>query len=259
MLLNGRPGRPADVVQPGDTLRYDPPATVDVTPSAEPIPLLVLHDDASLVVVAKPAGMVVHPSRGHAQGTLVHALLGLGGRWSAIGGPARPGIVHRLDRGTSGLILAARTDTAHRALAAQLADRSLSRTYQAIVRGGVARPSGVLDGPIGRDPRQRLRMAVVAGGRPARTRFQVLERRGGHTLLRCDLETGRTHQIRVHLTTLGHPLVGDELYGQRRSGEPARPLLHAWRLRFRHPATGAEMSFEVAPPADFTGFWASLG
>jgi 23S rRNA pseudouridine1911/1915/1917 synthase len=166
--------------------------------------------------------------------------------------------VHRLDRGPSGLILAARTDAAHRALAAQLADRTLTRTYLAIVRGSLAGPERVLDGPIGRHPRDRLRMAVVAGGRPARTRVRAVDRRGGHTLVQCDLETGRTHQIRVHLAALGHPVVGDDLYGRRRPGDPERPMLHAFRLRFRHPRTGEPMTFEAPPPADFTAFWEGL-
>jgi 23S rRNA pseudouridine1911/1915/1917 synthase len=225
--------------------------------SAEAIPLEVLYEDGDLVVVNKPPGMVVHPAPGHGSGTLVHALLGFGGDWSAAGGETRPGIVHRLDKGTSGLIVAARNDASHRALAAQLSDRTLSRTYLAIVRGRVKTDAGELEGPIGRHPRERKRMAVVAGGRFARTRYQVVERRRTHTLLRCDLDTGRTHQIRVHLAAMGHPVAGDTEYGGR---EPrlTRPMLHAWRLRLRHPRTGAEMSFEVAPPLDFNDFWASV-
>lgn len=258
VLLNGRPARPADQVKEGDLLEYELPQPEQLEPSPEPIPLRILHDDADLVVIDKPAGMVVHPGPGHEKGTLVHALLALGGPWSGLGGAGRPGIVHRLDRGTSGLILAARSDTAHRALAAQLASRTLGRTYLAVVRGQLAQPAGLLEGPIGRDPRNRLRMAVVEGGRPARTRYRALEQRAGHTLLHCELETGRTHQIRVHLATLGHPVVGDQLYGRRRPGDPERPLLHAWRLRFRHPGTGEEMTFEAAPPEDFTAFWEGL-
>jgi len=245
-------------VREGDLVEYEPPETERLEPDAEAIPLKVLYDDGDVVVVDKPAGMVVHPSRGHATGTLVHALLGLGGDWSALGGAARPGIVHRLDRGTSGLILAARNDVMHRALAGQLASRTLTRTYLAIARGGIRGEGGVTEGSIGRDPRNRLRMAVVEAGRPARTRFQVVERRGGHTLVRCDLETGRTHQIRVHLAALGHPIAGDELYARPRPGDPERPMLHAWRLVFHHPGTGTEMSFEVPPPADFTAFWEGL-
>lgn len=262
VIVNGRAARPADAVREGDVIEYEPPEPepVELQPGhpGEEIPLAVIHDDADLVVVNKPAGMVVHPAVGHRAGTLVHALLGLGGAWSTLGGAARPGIVHRLDRGTSGLILAARTDAAHRALAAQLADRSLSRTYLAIARGRVVADDQVVDGPIGRHPRDRLRMAVTAGGRDARTRVRVVERRGGHTLVQCDLESGRTHQIRVHLAALGHPIAGDDLYGRRRPGDPDRPLLHAWRLRFRHPRTGDAMSFELPPPRDFTAFWESL-
>lgn len=201
--------------------------------------------------------MVVHPAAGHRSGTLVHALLGLGGEWSTAGGSGRPGIVHRLDRGTSGLLLVARTDAAHRSLTNQLADRVLRRTYLAIVRGDVT-GSAVLEGSIGRHPRDRLRMAVVDGGRAARTRYEAVERRGGHTLVRCDLETGRTHQIRVHMAAIGHPVTGDDLYGHRRAGDPARPMLHAWRLRLRHPRSGEEMSFESPPPDDFRAFWDSL-
>jgi 23S rRNA pseudouridine1911/1915/1917 synthase len=219
----------------------------------------VVYEDADLLVVMKPAGMVVHPAAGHHSGTLVHALLGRGGSWSTVGGEARPGIVHRLDKGTSGLLIVARTDTAHRVLAAQLADRTLARTYLAIVTGRVKDESGVLEGPIARDPRNRKRMAVVAGGRAARTRYQVLERLRDHTLLRCDLETGRTHQVRVHLATLGHPVAGDPDYGPKSDVEaPARPMLHAWRVRLRHPRTGEAMSFEAPPPADFESFLESL-
>jgi 23S rRNA pseudouridine1911/1915/1917 synthase len=255
---NGRPARPADAVREGDLVEYEPFPPESLEPSAEAIPLTVLFDDADLVVVDKPAGLVVHPAAGHRTGTLVHALLGLGGTWSTMGGAVRPGIVHRLDKGTSGLILAARTDAAHRSLAAQLADRTLSRTYLAIVRGHIRVADQFADGPIGRHPRDRLRMAIVEGGRAARTRVRVVERRRGHTLVQCDLETGRTHQIRVHLAALGHPIAGDALYAGARAGEPERPMLHAHRLRFRHPRTGDEMSFTSPPPADFAAFWDGL-
>jgi 23S rRNA pseudouridine1911/1915/1917 synthase len=209
-------------------------------------------------VIDKPAGMVVHPAPGHHTGTLVNALLGRGGTWSVVGGSARPGIVHRLDKGTSGLIVVARDDVSHRALSAQLKDRTLSRTYMAIVRGLVKEDAGELEGPIGRDPKERKRMAVVRGGRFARTRYEVVERGRRHTLLRCDLDTGRTHQIRVHLAALGHPIAGDAEYGVRKHDDPVRPMLHAWRLRLRHPRTRVEMSFEVRPPVDFEEFWASV-
>ncbi len=257
MLLNGHSARPADVVHSGDVIEYELPEAELVEPQPEAIPLRVVYDDADLVVVDKPPGMVVHPSAGHHSGTLVHALLGLGGPWSTIGGAARPGILHRLDKGTSGLILAARGDIAHRALAAQLADRTLARTYLAIVRGGLT-VEQVLEGPIGRHPRDRLRMAVVEDGRPARTHVAPVERRRSHTLVRCDLETGRTHQIRVHLAALGHPVAGDVVYGRKQTGDPERPMLHAHRLRFHHPRTGREMTFESPPPADFAAFWDGL-
>jgi 23S rRNA pseudouridine1911/1915/1917 synthase len=243
----------------GDLLEYERPEMVELAPEPEAIPIEVVYEDADLVVVDKPAGMVVHPAPGHHSGTLVHALLGRGGEWSARAGAARPGIVHRLDKGTSGLMLAARNDMAHRSLSAQLADRTLGRTYLAIVRGRVASDAGVLEGPIGRHPGDRLRMAVVEGGRPARTRYEVVERGAGHTLVRCELESGRTHQVRVHLASFGHPVVGDDLYARRAAaGEPGRPLLHAWRLHFRHPRTGVEMTFLSEPPEDFRSFWESL-
>lgn len=257
VLLNGRKARPAEAVRAGDLIEYELPEVELLDPRPELIPLPVVYDDPDLVVVDKPPGMVVHPSAGHRSGTLVHALLGLGGSWSTIGGTARPGIVHRLDKGTSGLILAARTDRAHRELAAQLADRTLSRQYLAIVRGGLT-VEQVVEGAIGRHPRDRLRMAVVEGGRPARTRIKPVQRRGGHTLVQCDLDTGRTHQIRVHLAALGHPVAGDPVYGRRRPGDPERPMLHAQRLRFRHPRTGEMVTIESPPPADFCAFWDGL-
>jgi len=254
--INGRAARPADQVAENDVVEFERPEPRLLQPRPEAIPLEVVYEDSDLVVVVKPPGMVAHPAAGHATGTLVHALLGLGGSWSTAGGEARPGLVHRLDKDTSGLLVAARTDAAHAGLSAQLADRSLSRTYQAIAVGVPAQPAGVLEGPIGRHPRDRKRMAVVAGGRSARTRYQVLERLRGHSLLRLDLETGRTHQIRVHLAALGHPVAGDRDYGGGRAAP--RPMLHAWRLRLLHPRTGEEMSFEAAPPADFEAFLDSL-
>jgi pseudouridine synthase, RluA family len=255
--VNGQPADPADRVAEGDVVDFEIPEAYVADAAAEAIPLEVLYEDEDFAVINKPAGMVVHPAPGHHTGTLVHALLGRGGNWSAVGGTARPGIVHRLDKGTSGLIVVARNDSSHRALSSQLKDRSLSRTYMAIVRGRVKDDAGELEGPIGRDPKDRKRMAVVSGGRFARTRYQVVERRGGHTLLRCDLDTGRTHQIRVHLAALGHPVVGDAEYGGGEVGA-SRPMLHAWRMRLRHPRTGAEMSFEASLPADFEQFWSSL-
>jgi 23S rRNA pseudouridine1911/1915/1917 synthase len=259
VTLNGAAAHPSDHVAPGDVIELDMSQPHPAHAEAEEIALEVVYEDEDLVVINKPPGMVVHPAPGHHSGTLVNALLGLGGVWSTAGGEERPGIVHRLDKGTSGLIVAARNDAAHRALAAQLSDRSLSRSYRAIVRGVIRTQAGELVGAIGRHPKERKRMAVVGGGRFARTRYEVLERRRAHTLVRCDLDTGRTHQIRVHLAALGHPVAGDVEYGGRGPGEPARPMLHAWRLRLRHPRTGREMSFEAAPPEDFQAYWASLG
>ena len=256
--MNGHAADPADRVAAGDVVEFEIPEAYLMEAAAEAIPLEVVHEDEDIAVINKAAGMVVHPAPGHYTGTLVHALLGRGGSWSAVGGVARPGIVHRLDKGTSGLLVVARNDVSHRALSAQLKDRSLSRTYMAIVVGLVKDQAGELEGPIGRDPRERKRMAIVSGGRFARTRYEVVGRRSGHTLLRCDLETGRTHQIRVHLAALGHPIAGDAEYGGRKAGGPERPMLHAWRMRLRHPRSQATMSFEVAPPADFEAFWASL-
>lgn len=254
--VNGRPVRPAELLRADDLVEIEVPEPVDLAPRPEAIPIEVVFADADLVVVVKPAGMVSHPAAGHHGGTLVHALLGLGGSWSTGGGEVRPGLVHRLDKDTSGLIVAARTDRAHLSLSRQLADRSMSRTYQAIARGHLAQTAGELEGEIGRDPRNRKRMAIVAGGRHSRTRYEVIERLRGHSLLRCELFTGRTHQIRVHLAAYGHPIAGDRLYGG--GSAAARPMLHAWRLRLRHPVSGREMSFEAPPPADFSEFRESL-
>ena len=255
--VNGKPAQPADRVAAGDVVEVEVPEAYETQATPEEIPLEVVYEDEDIAVIDKPPGMVVHPAPGHHSGTLVHALLGRGGAWSTTGGAQRPGIVHRLDRGTSGLIVVARNDASHRALSAQLSDRTLSRTYLAIVRGRVKDDAGELEGPIGRHPKDRKRMAVVSGGRYARTRYAVVERTGSHTLLRCDLDTGRTHQIRVHLAALGHPIAGDEEYGGRQAGAE-RPMLHAWRLRLRHPRTRRDMEFEVEPPADFKRFWDSV-
>ena len=248
--------RASDRVAAGDRVEYETPETAAAGDVAAAPSVRVVYSDPDFEVLDKPAGVVVHPAPGHWSGTLVDALIGKGGAWSTVGGENRPGIVHRLDKGTSGLIVVARNDVSHRALSAQLSDRTLSRTYLAIARGRIRDESGVLEGPIGRHPRERKRMAVVAGGRFARTRYQVLERKRTHTLLRCDLDTGRTHQIRVHLAAFGHPVAGDEEYGGREAGVE-RPMLHSWRLRLRHPRTGQEMSFEAPPPQDFDDFWNS--
>ena len=227
------------------------PEPVDVLP--QDIPLDVVYEDGDVIVVNKPVGMVVHPAPGHPDGTLVNALLHhCGDTLSGINGALRPGIVHRIDRDTSGLIIAAKNDAAHLALAAQLADHTLARTYECLSVGSFRQDSGTVDAPIGRSRSDRKKMAVVAGGRPAITHWEVLARYPGVTHLRCRLETGRTHQIRVHLAYIGHPILGDTVYGNRK---PVPGLtgqcLHATGLRFLHPRTGRPVELTCPRPEEF--------
>lgn len=224
-----------------------PPERTTLEPEA--IPLGIVYEDDDLLVVDKPAGLVVHPSPGHAGHTLVNAVLAHCPNLSGIGGEGRPGIVHRLDKDTSGLIIVAKNDAAHLSLARQLKERKIEKTYLALVEGRVRPAGGVIDAPIARDPRHRKRMAVVARGRDARTRYRVLREADGRSLLEVRPETGRTHQIRVHLASIGHPIAGDALYGRRRDPSLARQFLHAQRLAFRHPRTGERIELE-APLAD---------
>jgi len=214
----------------------------------------IVYEDEYLMVVDKPAGLVVHPSAGHPSGTLVDALRG---RARGGGDSVRPGIVHRLDRDTSGLMVVARNDDAHRELARQLQRRIMTRKYRAIVVGEVADPAARIEAPIGRDPKNRQRMAVVASGRDAVTEFRRLGVAGGHSLLEVTLGTGRTHQIRVHLAYIHHPVLGDSAYG-RRSPLIGRPALHAEVLTLRHPRTGKSMTWQTPPPDDFELAWNSL-
>jgi 23S rRNA pseudouridine1911/1915/1917 synthase len=209
----------------------------------------VIHEDDSLAVINKPAGMVVHPAVGHPDSTLADGLRQRGTTWSLAGGAERPGIVHRLDRDTSGLLVVAKTERAHRALAAQLVDHSLGRTYWALVHGVLPEQTGTIDAPIRRDTRHRQRMAVVTGGRSSITDFSVIERCPETTLLEVNLRTGRTHQIRVHCAYIGHPVVGDTVYGPRSDTAAPRLGLHARRLRFVHPDDGAERTFEAPLPS----------
>jgi 23S rRNA pseudouridine1911/1915/1917 synthase len=222
----------------------------------------VVHVDDQVIVVDKPAGLVVHPGAGQATGTLVQALLGRFPDLAAAGSPDRPGIVHRLDKGTSGLLVVARTPAAYESLVAQLAARSVDRRYLALVRGAVATDAGVVDAPMGRSSGDRTRMAVVAGGRPARTHYRVLSRYSDPeevTLVECRLETGRTHQVRVHLAAIGHPVVGDIRYGDSRpSLDASRPFLHAALLAFDHPGTGERCRFESPLPPDLEAVLAPL-
>jgi 23S rRNA pseudouridine1911/1915/1917 synthase len=255
--LNDGPARAGARLRQGDRLSWELPETAPTRLTPEPMELRIVHEDGDLVVIDKPPGLVVHPGPGHATGTLVHGLLARGEGWSTIGGTERPGIVHRLDRDTSGLMVVARNDRAHRELARQLQERQMRRTYRAIVVGQVADQAARIDAPIGRDPRHRQRMAVVAQGREAITEFRRLQLAPGHSLLRLTLETGRTHQIRVHLAYIRHPVLGDPIYG-RRSPLIGRPALHAEALTLRHPRTGKPMTWETPPPADFELAWNSL-
>jgi 23S rRNA pseudouridine1911/1915/1917 synthase len=216
--------------------------------------LALVHVDDDVLVVDKPAGLVVHPGAGRATGTLVQALLGRFPDMAGAGDPARPGIVHRLDKGTSGLLVVARSPAAYTSLVAQLAARTVDRRYLALAVGTVETDAGVVDAPVGRRSTDRTRMAVVAGGRPARTQYRVLRRftePAEATLVECKLETGRTHQVRVHMAAIGHPVVGDARYGGARQSVPvARPFLHAAQLAFDHPTSGTRCQFESPLPAD---------
>lgn len=219
-------------------------------PQPEPIPLDVRFEDADVIVLAKPAALVVHPSAGHPGGTLVNGLLARYPELATVGDPMRPGIVHRLDRDTSGLLVVARSQRSYDALVRALAAHEVERRYLALVWGAVEPARGAIDAPIGRSERRRTRMAVREGGKDAITRYEVRERLEGATLLECVLETGRTHQVRVHLAAIGHPVVGDIAYGGARAQvRLARPFLHAWELAFTHPVTGEELRRrEPLPP-----------
>ena len=228
------------------------PEPVEAVP--QDIPLDVVYEDADVIVVNKPSGMVVHPAPGHPDGTLVNALLyHCAGTLSGIGGALRPGIVHRIDRDTSGLIIAAKNDAAHQYLSAQLADHTLARTYECIVVGKLREDRGTVDAPIARHPTDRKRMAVVAGGREAVTHWEVIARYPGYTHVRCRLETGRTHQIRVHMAYIGHPILGDTVYGAKKEVPGLTgQCLHAVGLRFLHPRTHEVVELSCPLPDEFT-------
>jgi 23S rRNA pseudouridine1911/1915/1917 synthase len=230
-------------------LQEPPPRPTETLPEA--IALTILYEDADLIVVDKPAGMVVHPAAGNWDGTLVNALLHHCHDLSGVGGERRPGIVHRLDKDTSGCLVAAKNDFAHERLAASFASRDVTKIYLALAAGKFAHLSGTIDAPIARHPVQRKKMTVVSPerGRASKTGWRVLREVGAATLVECTLHTGRTHQIRVHLKHLGHPLLGDEVYGKR-AGFP-RQMLHAWKLGFVHPRSGERMNFMSPIPADF--------
>lgn len=237
----------------GETIDVALPDPEPMDAVAQDIPLDVVYEDADVIVVNKPKGLVVHPAPGHPDGTLVNALLHhCAGSLSGIGGALRPGIVHRIDRDTSGLIIAAKNDYAHQCLSAQLQDHSLARTYECVVVGNLKADSGTVDAPIGRHPVDRKKMAVVANGRPAITHWEVIARYGGYTHVRCRLETGRTHQIRVHMAHIGHPILGDTVYGAKKAVPGLQgQCLHAVGLRFIHPRTGEVVECSCPLPEEF--------
>jgi 23S rRNA pseudouridine1911/1915/1917 synthase len=266
---------PARKVRVGEVYTVDVPAVEAAELKAEDIPLVILYEDDDLIVVDKPAGMAVHPSLGHSTGTLVHALLGHCGKsLSGMNGEARPGIVHRIDKDTSGILVAAKHDRAHRGLAGQFARHDIHRVYLAIVRGMPLPGAGKVESLIGRHPVDRKKRAVLGegtpGGKEAVTYYKVLEPLGGAALVECRLETGRTHQIRVHMAHLGHPLLGDPMYGkaapikganetvQKAIKSLGRQALHAAELGFSHPMTNNKMSFKSPLPADLAGLLALL-
>lgn len=256
----GRPVKKNEKLPAGTALELEIPEVRETPIAAQDIPLEVCYEDADVIVVNKPKGLVVHPAPGHADGTLVNALLAhCGDSLSGIGGEKRPGIVHRIDRDTSGLIIAAKNDAAHLALSAQLKDHSLSRTYECLVTGNMKQDSGTVDAPIGRSSADRKKMAVVPTGRRAVTHWEVVARYPGVTHLRCRLETGRTHQIRVHMAYIGHPILGDTVYGAKK---PVPGLtgqcLHAAGLRFIHPRTGEPVELHCPLPPEFTAMLQKL-
>ena len=253
--LDGELARPRQKLRGGERLEVVLAPRPEVGAfRAEDIALDVVHEDADVLVIAKPAGLVVHPGSGNWAGTMLNALLH---RVPSLGTLARAGIVHRLDKDTSGLLVVAKTEAAQQHLVRQLQARTVKRIYLAVVRGKLA-AGGKVDAPIGRHPVNRTRMAVVSGGKPAVTRFRVRERFAAHTLVECELETGRTHQIRVHLASIGHPLEGDPAYAGRGAKRLPRQALHAWKLGFVHPRTGKPVHFEAPAPADFTALIEAL-
>jgi len=253
VLINGERARPSERLRAGDKVTAQAPPPREAPAGAEPenIPLEILYEDADLICLNKPAGLVVHPATGHWSGTLVNAVMHHAAELSAGAHPLRPGIVHRLDKDTSGCILVAKTDAAHAALAAQFADRTARKTYLAVVRGHPRANAGVVNAAIARHPTHRQKMTVTRRdtGRPAETSWKVLVAQGALTLLECRPRTGRTHQIRVHLKHLGHPVAGDRVYGG--GADFPRQLLHAWQIAIRHPRTGEELVFTAPVPADF--------
>lgn len=251
VTLGGKPAKKNTKTAPGDVVEVTLPDPQPVEVVPQNIPLDIVYEDADVIVVNKPVGLVVHPAPGHPDGTLVNALLyHCGESLSGINGELRPGIVHRIDRDTSGLIIAAKNDRAHLALSAQLQDHTLARVYEAVVVGNLREDSGTVNAPIGRHPVDRKKMAIEPrNGRPAVTHWRVLARYPGYTHVECRLETGRTHQIRVHMASIGHPLLGDTVYGSKKPWPGlAGQCLHARKLRFIHPSTGEPVEVECPLP-----------
>lgn len=260
VTCGGAPVRKNARTEAGAVYAVTLPEARPVETAAQDIPLDIVYEDEDVLVINKPKGLVVHPAAGHEDGTLVNALLyHCGDSLSGVGGERRPGIVHRIDRDTSGLIIAAKNDAAHLALSAQLKDHSLSRTYECLVTGNMKQDSGTVDAPIGRSSADRKKMAVVPTGRRAVTHWEVVARYPGVTHLRCRLETGRTHQIRVHMAYIGHPILGDTVYGAKK---PVPGLtgqcLHATGLRFVHPRTGEPVELHCPLPPEFTAMLQKL-
>ncbi|QXA19821.1 RluA family pseudouridine synthase [Streptococcus gordonii] len=251
ILVNGLVKKAKYTVKEGDVISYELPEIEEVEYVPEDIPLEIVYQDEDVAVVNKPQGMVVHPSAGHTSGTLVNALMYHIKDLSGINGVLRPGIVHRIDKDTSGLLMIAKNDQAHVALADELKDKKSLRKYWAIVHGNLPNDRGVIEAPIGRSEKDRKKQAVTAKGKPALTRFQVLERFGDYSLVELQLETGRTHQIRVHMAYIGHPVAGDEVYGPRKTLKGHGQFLHARTLGFTHPRTGEVLEFMAEAPAIF--------
>lgn len=263
VLVNGQTTRSSYILRGGENISVSPAELTPLKAEAEELPLKILYEDADLVVVEKPAGMVVHAGAGHARGTLVNALLHHLGALSSVNGDLRPGIVHRLDRETSGVLVVARTDRAHQALAKQFHDREVEKIYLALVHGRMKQPQGRLTSPISRDPVRRTRMtARLASGRAALTEYRVLEQLDTFSYLQVGIGTGRTHQIRVHLASIGHPIVCDRLYGAPAAIPGLPPLdrffLHAHRLRFHSPSTGERIAVESPLPPELLSFLHAL-
>lgn len=246
VLVNGNPAKPNYKLKPGDIIELAVPEPIELEIKAENIPLDIVYEDSDMLVVNKPQGMVVHPAAGNYTGTLVNALLyHCGDSLSGINGEKRPGIVHRIDKDTSGLLLVAKNDNAHQKLSSQIKEHSLTRAYKALVHGNIKQDSGRIDAPIGRHPSDRKKMTVTdKNSRKAVTDFRVIERYGRYTFVECILETGRTHQIRVHMSKNGHPIVGDKTYGVKKEEfNLAGQLLHAYKVGFIHPVSGEYMEF----------------